>query len=167
MQNDYVVLNNALPSNDFNAIIKQFFDGEVNWFFMPSTTTHKNDSDKPYFTHSLYNNNRINSEFYPLFVPVLDVLKIRSLVEMRVNLCMRQSEPIRSEYHVDKNWNDSKTAILYLNTCNGKTILNVNDNLVEVDCVANRMISFRTNIWHAGQFQTDTTRRMVVNLTYF
>jgi len=163
----YEVIDNALTVADFDVITKEFFNGEVNWFYRASTTPSEQDRNKSYFTHNLYSDHRVQSDYFTLFVPLLKKLNVRALVSMRSNLCIRTHEPIASDFHTDESYDDSKTAIFYLNTCNGKTILNVPSGKVSVDCAANRLLSFNTNVLHSGQYQTDTVKRMVINMTYF
>lgn len=163
----YEVIDNALTVDAFDAIVHEFFNGEVNWFYRASTTPSEQDRNKPYFSHNLYSNFRVQSDYFPLFIPLLEKLNVRALVSMRSNLCMRTQEVVASDFHVDEYYDDSKTAIFYLNTCNGKTILDVPSGKVSVDCVANRLLSFNTNVRHSGQYQTDVAKRMIINLTYF
>ena len=58
---------------------------------------------------------------------------------------------------------DHKTAIFYLNTCNGKTVVNG----TEVESIANRVVIFPANTPHYVISQTDTDRRIVLNINYY
>jgi|GEM_PF-456180 len=57
-----------------------------------------------------------------------------------------------------------KTAIYYVNSNNGKTILEDN---VEVESIANRLLVFNSDLEHTGTTCTDSKVRCVINLNFF
>ena len=56
------------------------------------------------------------------------------------------------------------TSIFYVNTTNGPTIL---EDGTEIECRANRLVSYPHNTYHAGVLCTDQPYRIVINLNYF
>ena len=70
-----------------------------------------------------------------------------------------------SDYHVDLTNGPigQKTAILYINTCNGWTQFKKGG---KVKCVENRMVIFDSNLEHTGFSCTDQKRKVVVNFNY-
>ena len=70
---------------------------------------------------------------------------------------INRNKHIRGIEHVDEVTEnmDHNTAIFYLNTCNGKTVVDG----TEVESVANRVVIFPANTPHYVVSQTDTDRR--------
>ena len=60
-----------------------------------------------------------------------------------------------------KQWT---TSIFYVNTNNGYTKF---EDGTKVESVANRMVTFPTNMKHTGTSCTDEKMRIVINFTYF
>ena len=56
------------------------------------------------------------------------------------------------------------TSIFYMNTTNGPTIL---EDGTEIECRANRLVSYSNEIQHAAVLCTDAEYRVVINLNYF
>ena len=56
------------------------------------------------------------------------------------------------------------TSIFYVNTTNGPTIL---EDGTEIECRANRLVSFPYETYHASVSCTDQHLRSVINLNYF
>ena len=60
-----------------------------------------------------------------------------------------------------KQW---KTSIFYVNTNNGYTLF---EDGTKVESVANRMLTFPTNMKHTGTSCTDSQTRIVINFNYY
>ena len=56
------------------------------------------------------------------------------------------------------------TSIFYMNTTDAPTIL---EDGTEIECRANRLVSFPYDTYHAGVLCTDQQYRIVINLNYF
>ena len=92
------------------------------------------------------------------------VINVRSLVSIKINCNTRTSNIVKHGFHNDVENYDSKTGILYMNTCNGYTEF---ENGTKVESKANRFIEFDSKLKHRGTTCTDTKRRVVINLNYF
>jgi hypothetical protein len=77
----------------------------------------------------------------------------------------KQYQPYDCEWHVDRPF-QCKTAILYLNNCNGYTLLKTNP-ITKIESIENRMLLFDSKIQHKAISQTDSKRRIVINFNYF
>ena len=85
--------------------------------------------------------------------------------EIRANFTVQQEKRRRSHFHVDRPLAPSMiTSIFYMNTTNGPTIL---EDGTEIECRANRLVSFPYDTNHAGVLCTDQPYRIVINLNYF
>ena len=156
------IIDDYLDYENFNSIKSLLLSLDFPWFFRTSQVSFDKKNYTDYFTHSFYNNNDINSDDWQIVKPLIDKLNVKSLIEVRANLITQKHDFIQSEYHTDNNLN-CKTAIFYVNTCNGLT--KFKDDIY-VNCKENRMVMFDSNILHAGVIQTDTKQRVVVNINY-
>jgi hypothetical protein len=76
---------------------------------------------------------------------------------------IKHDKQYKSDYHVDFEY-PCKTAILYLNTCNGYTEFN---KKTKIKCEENKILIFDSNIEHCAVSQTDAEKRIVINFNYF
>jgi hypothetical protein len=94
---NYKVIANFLSVKEFKILQDYLFNSEIGWFFRDSQTSDSKNKDY-YFTHSFYNNFRINSEvFIPLIVPILNKLSAVMIDEVRANLFVNKDIKILSE----------------------------------------------------------------------
>ena len=151
---------------DFFFKLKQTVeDHEFPWRFRPCLTG-LIPNETFYFTFSFFNNFKINSDLYfTHIIPLLNKLKCMAPIEVRANLFLKK-ESIKSGWHTDNNFT-CKVAILYLNTCNGGTELKLKDTTKFIKSEENKAIIFDSNIEHRSVIQTDTDRRLILNLNYF
>ena len=85
------------------------------------------------------------------------------------NLTLQQKENRRSLFHIDadkerKPKSTMTTSIFYMNSTNGPTIL---EDGTEIECRANRLVTFPYETQHAAVLCTDQPYRIVINLNYF
>ena len=110
------------------------------------------------------------SPLFPVFGALVNEIDPFALYRVQANFTVQQ-ETIRrrSLFHIDAKGTDSvinmlNTSIFYLNTTNGPTIL---EDGTEIECRANRLVTYPYNTCHAGVLCTDEPYRIVVNLNYF
>ena len=154
----------------------------VKWqdFFMSQTLTwqysdsvvYAEANDKFQFFHMFYIEFVPISPFMDTITPILNKINPISLWRVKANLHIRTPEIDESVFHVDmadledsperlKEWT---TSIFYVNTNNGYTKF---EDGTKVESVANRMITFPSNLKHHGTTCTDEKRRIVINFNYF
>ena len=159
---DYKVIDNFLDEKIFNNLKNILFSNQINWFFLPAMTK----NDHYFFNHCFYNLYKPYSEFFNEYItPVLEKLNPLALVEIRANLILKEDNHYQSNFHVDRPF-QCKTAILYMNTCNGYTLLDENKK-IKIHSKENKLLIFNSQIKHAGVSQTDVERRIVINFNYF
>lgn len=95
---------------------------------------------------------------------LLEKLKVDYLLRCKVNLTTCTPEPLQSTYHCDSEQNNI-TAIYYINTCNGKTRFK-DEDIDDVDSVANRAVVFPSHLMHCTVTATDVKARVVININY-
>lgn len=102
------------------------------------------------------------------FDPLMEALNISKLWQLRVNITTGQSENYVGSYHIDYELpyflENTKTAILYLNTNNGGTKFEETGQLVQSK--ANRLVKFPQGTKHAGVWCTDAKLRVVMNICF-
>jgi hypothetical protein len=162
----YKIIDNFLPKDHFKKMQEILFSGKINWFYKDYLVEKTKNKEQFFFSHCFYNHNKIQSPLFELLIsPFLSLLQYKSLIEIRSNLTFRQKKLTPSDYHVDRHF-PCKTAILYLNTCNGYTSLKYNKKLKNIRSKENRILIFDSQIEHAAILQTDTKRRIVINFNY-
>ena len=126
--------------------------------------------DNYQFAHWVYFQNMFVSQpdICNRLMPIIanKAITVRSLISMKINCHPRTEKHVTHGFHTDvsKEYDGSKTGILYLNTCNGYTEF---ENGTKVESKANRFIEFDSGLKHRGTSCTDTKRRVVINLNYF
>ena len=164
-EKDFSVIDNFLELEYFKNLKEFIFSNKFGWFYVDSLSTYA-DNEYYHFQHLLYDNDKVNSEYFILFQPFLSKLNLKSLLRLRVNLSCNLNKKIECAYHVDQNF-DHKTAILYFNTTDGKTVLkNDAQKEIEIDCIENRLLLMNKPILHKYHFCNDTKTRVVINLNY-
>ena len=158
---NYKIINNFLEKDLFKKIQTILFSDKINWYFKEHMTT----NDNYFFSHGFYNNHMPDSLLYNDIIPILEKLNVKSLIEAKANLVLKKEKIFKSEFHVDRDYK-CNTAILYMNTCNGYTLLD-SIKKIKVDCNENTMLIFESQINHASVSQTDVDRRIVINFNYF
>jgi len=166
---DYKIIDNFLEKEDFYKFQKEIFNAHnVPWFYKNSQTTGSiNDiDDVGYFSLSFFNNysNNLN-EFNYFLYKIYEKLNCQALIQSRANLFLKQKENKKLYFHTDVEFK-CKTAIFYMNTNNGATILDINEK-IKIDSIENRMLIFDSQINHCALIQSDIKRRILININYF
>ena len=125
-----------------------------------------NPDDKMYFTYNFYNQMKPFSEFYePYIIPILKKLQAEAPIQVRANLII--SELFKtSHWHRDYDFK-CKTAILYLNDCDGGTNLKIDNKIIFIKAEANKMLVFDTPILHRGITSKKEPVRYIINFNYY
>ena len=158
----YEIIDNALSINIFNSLKDKIFNSAFAWYYNDGYVD--NHDEKTYFyTHWIYKDHKILSDFYYDILPILDLLNVKSLIRIRINSTPNLNIEHQVEFHKDAPF-EHKGALFYLNTTNGSTLL---EDRTEIKCIENRLLKFDSSKDHAFNFQTDEKRRIVINFNYF
>lgn len=158
------IIDNFLESSTFSELQNVFLGSHFPWYFNNGVNqpSNKNNLDDYQFTHKIFEDSTVHSDVFDLVRPILSKLSIKSLVRVKANLSVKTKDLSFHGMHTDTTF-DCTTAIFYLNTNNGQTL--VDDS--KVDSIENRLVTFNSQIMHAGSTTTDTQTRVVLNLNYF
>jgi hypothetical protein len=168
MKCEYQIIDNVLPNSVSDKIANDFLVGaRFSWFYNDNvvTSSPKNNLNNYQFTHTFYNEYVVRSELMSVVVPILEYLRPESIIRIKANLNPRTDVRHTFDYHVDyeSKASDRKTAIYYVNTNNGVTIL---EDGTEIKSIANRLLIFNQNTRHTGTTCTDEKVRCLINFNY-
>ena len=183
------IYDNCLSSDDFIIMKELLLGPEFLWSYnskivakkytgtIPIIDDYADEDDMYQFTHLLYlaegpgpyaPNRRDECE------SILNVLNARGWLKIKANLGTKDPEHMVGGWHHDMYWpeegdtripyDDTLTAILYMNTNNGYTLLETG---YKVESVENRLVIFPNNVLHTGVSQTDTNTRVVINFDFW
>ena len=159
------VIDNFLDNYRFEALQNVMMGPTFDWYYNSGI----NEMSEPHqyqFTHlfTSRSDSPQKSIYYDLVEPCFNRLLVKDIFRVKANLNPRTVFNRNTGYHVDGAIRGPHTtSILYMNTNNGGTIFKGKE---KVDCVANRMVIFDSNIPHAGITCTDEKIKVVVNFNY-
>tara|TARA_Y100001938_G_C7995800_1_gene382000 strand:+ start:438 stop:947 length:510 start_codon:yes stop_codon:yes gene_type:complete len=164
------IIDSAISEIDLETIQNLLLGINFSWYFFSSTINkHTIDDDINDFQlcHSFYakaGSMKGYSEHFKVIEPILDKLKIRTLIRIKANLrTVAPKQDMIAGWHTDTKLK-STTAIFYVNTNNGYTIFK--ESKKKVKSVENRLVIFPTELEHCGVSCTDNKQRVVINFNY-
>jgi len=164
------IKDNFLKQEEFDKMQKLILKPSNFPWFYNDVIVFDDDVDKFKFIHLFYTGQMLPSPFMNDLSPILNIIKPISMWQIKANLLTRTPEIVENKFHVDmrgvpeeklKQWT---TSIFYMNTNNGYTKF---EDGTKIESVANRMISFPSNMKHKGTSCTDERIRIVINFNYF
>lgn len=159
-------IDNFLNPIIFSDIQGILMGEDIPWFWQDTVVSL---DEQPYdygfqFTHIIYNEDKPQSLLYEKMMPIFNKLDVRCLIRVKANLSPMAGKIVTHRFHVDFPYDNSKTAIMYLNTNNGYTIFKSGK---KVDSIENRVVKFNCSEEHTGTTCTDAPKRVVLNINYF
>ena len=164
------IIDNLLDQNVFNGLQALMMGGDIAWYYNPAIVDYDEILDRFQFTHRFYFDKIPTSPFLEQLNPILEIIKPVSIWRIKANLLTRTPNIIENAFHVDMNdmpeerlkqWT---TSIFYVNTNNGYTEF---EDGTKVESVANRLVSFPSNMKHLGTSCSDEKTRIVINFNYY
>jgi hypothetical protein len=159
----YQIIDNFLDVEYYSDLKKFLHSEDLQWFYRDKNTDSAEDC---FFTHSFFNNFQQGpyNDYLKKFYEKIDA---RALVCVRANLVVAKENHFYSDWHTDYIYPNCWTGILYFTTCNGETHLQINEEQINIKSIENRLVIFKTSIKHRMKSQTNTKRRIILNLNYF
>ena len=148
--------------------IKQFMESaDFPWYASEILKAHEIAKGVPnmQFVHPFYNRFVAVSHYFEMLLPIINKLKIFSLLRVKSNLTVRTSTHVEHGMHVDFVNNNCKikTGIFYVNSNDGYSKF---ENGEKIQSIENQYVEFDSHIKHTGSSSTDHDRRMVINFNY-
>lgn len=160
----YKTINNFLPNSEFNKVKSYILDKEFPWRRVDDMNWSK--KGRLFFTHCFFNNSEITSPGFDEFIkPILKRLNYISVIKARANMFISKLFT-KSDLHVDYE-TAGKTAILYLNDCDGGTELKIGNKIKFIKAEANKILIFDMDVMHRAVTSKITPVRYIINLNYF
>jgi hypothetical protein len=156
------IINNVIKNDESESIKNLLISQNFSWFYIEGVVFEKENNFQ--FTHMFYNDFKINSNYFEILNPILNVLKPSAIIKIKANLLLKDTKVTEHTMHIDTNTKNSKTAVYYVNTNNGYTKFS---NGKKVSSKINRLVTFDSNLEHAGTTCTDSNYRIVLNFNYF
>ena len=164
MDMKYKIHKNFLAPDVFEKIKNLVMDEDFPWRRRDQMTS--NINDKMYFNYCFYNKMMPMAEGYePFIIPILKKLQAEAPVQIRANMLISALFK-KCAWHRDYPFK-CKTAILYLNDCDGGTELKINNKITFIKADANKMLIFDTPILHRAITSKKEPIRYIINLNYF
>jgi hypothetical protein len=158
--------DNYLDKDYFKSLEQVFFGNHFQWYYQDTVAFKAEDKniDNFYFVHQFYKYPRILSDRFDLLEPLLNKLRAKALVNIKINMYPKTEQIFKHNLHKDQNY-DVKSALLYLNTCDGYTYFKEEDK--KVASVANRIAHFNSGKEHHSTTTSDQRVRITLNINYF
>lgn len=153
------IIDNFLPNDYFEKLQSTILGPFFPWHFNNGIVSPYDENFQ--FTHMFYGDFEPKSNYFGMIFPIIEKFNPSSIVRSKANLLVKTDQLVQYDFHSDHH--DCITAILYVNSNNGKTIFKDGN---EVESVANRMVIFDSNIEHTGTSCTDEKIRVVINFNY-
>lgn len=161
------ITDNILDIDTFRSIKDSLLSADFPWY-LNSSKVQKNSSVSELhnfqFTHTFYDQYKIQSNFIYLLDPLLAKINPSAIVRIKANLQPTADKIIVYDMHNDIEHFDGETAIFYVNSNNGFTQLEDNSC---VESKENRLLTFPAETLHTGTSCTDQKVRCVINLNYY
>jgi|TARA_B100001094_G_scaffold187285_1_gene181519 hypothetical protein len=155
------IIKNFLPLDDYKNIKDSIFSFNFVWHFNDRTIS-TDPQSQPQFIHSFYSNYTFTSPFSNILESFVKKINPKSIQRIKVNLNYKTDKIIETGLHDDHDDNRFKSAIFFLNKCNGYCKID-NEKIYSED---NKLIIINSNKKHTGSTCTDKKRRIVLNMIY-
>lgn len=165
------IIDGFLPDQTFVAL-QQLFMGngsEFPWYYNPfidyvsSTINGEGDLHNNQMYHWLCRpwDCAISPFADQILPPIMERLNSTKLYSSKVNMQFRSSGVFRMAFHRDVGDVLCRTGVLYMNSTDGPTVF---ENGKIVECVANRIVLFDSQLLHASTTATNARVRCVINV---
>ncbi len=168
------IVKDFLPKPLFKQLLSVVESQNVDWHWQPQSVHYGptgSGDNKWMFTKTIKDRQIVSKELMPLFSVFKDFqdehYKGDTILKMKLNLNPNQGTPIEFGLHTDTipPESDIITSVFNFHTCNGYTkILSPDKPETIVPSIANSIVIFDNPLPHAGVTQTDTDRRIILNM---
>ena len=167
----FKVIDNFLDKESFLKIQNTLLlSRRVPWYFQDikdlksASKINNQDLNQFQFVHLIHEQYNCSSDLFSITKPLLDKLKVKSIIRIKANLIPYSSKFYEGHFHTDNPFS-CLNAIYYINTNNGYTRFEKDNKKVESK--ENRIVIFDSKMKHRGTNTTDQKKRIVLNINYF
>jgi hypothetical protein len=153
----YNIINNFIEHELDFLQIKNFILTQYPFYYTPK-------DDGFVFTHLLFSDNNITSNYLNMLRPIYSKLDLKALIRVKVNIFPNLNNEF-IEYKSDSDLNYShKKAIIFLNTNNGYTQL---ENGEKIESLENSVLLLENHNEHIDTNCTNDKIRCTIVIEYF
>lgn len=154
------ITDNYLKEIDLQTV-QQFYMGRYcPWAYIEGIDYP--DDGKSHFVHFIHYDHMWINGPGPI-APIIDKINPSAICKIKANMLMPTNEIELNSFHVDQQPAEKfTTSIFYINSNDGYTEF---EDGTKVESIANRLVTFPSNIQHRGTTATDS-RRLVINFNY-
>jgi len=174
------IISNFLPQTLFNYLLKIVENENFDWNW--NNETIRGDGEwkmgKTLYAYpglSSFRQEVYDKELLPLFGVIKDFQDEQlenkyNLIKLKLNLYPNQGKQVKHGIHTDITSNGKPdrnviTSVFNFHTCNGYTnIIKDDGSEKNIPSIANSIVIFSGFLQHYGVTQSDTTRRIVLNM---
>lgn len=160
------IIDNFLNKDLYLQIKQTLFSDHIAWFSKTGTVEGKT-KDINWFAHCLYNNFKPDSDVFNFMPEFIEKLNVASIIEIRANLSLKTEKDLKTTWHTDYNYKNSKTSIFYFNTDSTGTCFKINNKEKIIKAKENRMVVFDSNTQHCALLNNKIDKRIVINFNYY
>lgn len=154
------IIKNFCDEDKFKEIQKIILGSNFPFYFNDGVADYEKSNDF-YFTHSFYKDNKPNSNYYEMLLPIINIIKPKAILRITANLYPRTEKLHHHKKHEDFDF-DNYGLVLSLNDCDGGT--QIGDKFIP--SIANQAIIFKANVPHNSTTCTDAKARFNINFNY-
>jgi hypothetical protein len=160
----YKEISNFLDPLDFTIVAPTLLSDFFPWYLVEEKSKTKKDKNI-FFSHYFYKDNLQKSNFFEIVIPIIKKINPVSIIEIQAILTTQTDEKIINNYRKDfkKIPENQETAIFYINTNNGTTIFDDNEQFSSKE---NTLIKFNSSLLYKDSTSTDKLKRILLIFNY-
>jgi hypothetical protein len=164
----YKVIDNFLKEEEFKYFKSLITDFDFPWRRRLNLYQDGDPSNNGYFTFCFYNHFKPQSEWFePFIVPILDKLKVASVIQVRANMHLKELFGVGEiPFHVDYAGLNNYTTAIFNFTDDGGTKIKINNQNYSIDAKENRLLIMNGNTLHTTVRNDKLNVRYLLNLNY-
>lgn len=159
---DYDLKKNFVDEKVLKDINFHLTSNMFGWFVQPKITDNTIELYNFCLSHTFFEDNRINSDYFIIIKPLIDKIKMSKLFRLKANLYPRTDRIIEHGKHIDYDV-EGKTALFYVNSNDGFT--NLNDE-IKIKSIANNLVTFDNLVLHNSSTCTNEKYRLAIVINY-
>ena len=160
----YKIIDNYLSKKDFQKLKAAIFHPSFPWYYHNQVVLDNNEEDtNTFFCHPVYDMVPYSKIYDLIHEIIITKINPKAIRRIKINLYPRTENIIHHKQHVDYPFSH-KNIILYLNTCNGFTVL---EDGTKIESIENRALFFDSSTKHHSTTCTDKKIRLNININYF
>jgi len=160
------IIDNFINQSLFDQLKDTMYSDSVAWF-CKSGTVDKSKKDVIWFSHCLYNDFKPDSNIFNFMPEFIEKLNISSFIQVRANLSLKTEKDVKTTWHTDYDYKNSKTAIFYFNTDSTGTCFKIKNKEKIIKSKENRIVIFDGSIKHCAYLNNKSEKRVVINFNYY